>query len=79
MPWEDTLLTDGTAAALAGRMEFKLYGHKSALLAQLEITYTDGSTEEIVTDDKWKTESYHIREYLRRRHKGNTRLVTGWP
>lgn len=31
------------------------YGDQLALFAQLEITYTDGSTETIVTDNKWKT------------------------
>ncbi len=31
------------------------YGDKSALLAQLEITYTDGTKTSIVTDSNWKT------------------------
>ncbi len=31
------------------------YGDQLALFAQLEITYTDGSSETIVTDNKWKT------------------------
>ena len=30
------------------------YGSKVALLAQLQLTYTDGTTETIVTDNSWK-------------------------
>lgn len=33
----------------------KFYGDSPALLAQLEITYADGTTERIVTDSSWKT------------------------
>lgn len=31
------------------------YGKKLALIAQLHITYTDGTTEVVKTDDSWKT------------------------
>ena len=31
------------------------YGKQPALLAQLEITYADGSTDRIVSDERWKT------------------------
>jgi alpha-L-rhamnosidase len=42
-----------------GRMGFgggrkNIYGDKIALLAQLEIKFTDGTTESIVTDETWK-------------------------
>jgi alpha-L-rhamnosidase len=42
-----------------GRMGFgggriNIYGDRTALLAQLEVEYTDGTTEHIVTDDSWK-------------------------
>lgn len=33
---------------------FQTYGRVPALYAQLEITYEDGSTENVVTDDSWK-------------------------
>lgn len=33
----------------------QLYGDKLSLLAQLEVTYTNGRTERIVTDGSWKT------------------------
>ena len=43
-----------------GRLGFgggrrNLYGERLALLAQLEITYADGTEERIVTDDAWRT------------------------
>ncbi len=31
------------------------YGKKLSLLLQIDITYTDGSVDQIVTDDSWKT------------------------
>ncbi len=42
-----------------GRLSFgggrrNIYGDRLALLAQLEITYTDGSVERVVTDDTWR-------------------------
>lgn len=42
-----------------GRLGFgggrrNIYGERLALLAQLEITYSDGSTERIVTDHSWR-------------------------
>lgn len=38
-----------------------LYGQQNALLAQLEISYTDGVVQVISTDDSWKTASGPIR------------------
>jgi len=38
-----------------------LYGNKVALLFQLEITYTDGSRESIISDESWKSSSGAIR------------------
>ncbi|HWB25292.1 MAG TPA: family 78 glycoside hydrolase catalytic domain [Chitinophagaceae bacterium] len=37
------------------------YGHTLALLFQLDITYTDGSKETVVSDDSWKTSTGEIR------------------
>jgi alpha-L-rhamnosidase len=37
-----------------GNGGFQDYGTEPALFAQLEVTYTDGSTERIVTDGSWK-------------------------
>ena len=57
-----------------------IYGSNRALLFQLEITYSDGSQEVIVSDNSWKTsfgpwlssEIYHGEVYDARREK------TGW-
>jgi alpha-L-rhamnosidase len=38
-----------------------LYGNKVALLFQLEITYTDGSSETIISDESWKSTDGAIR------------------
>ena len=38
-----------------------LYGNKVALLFQLEITYTDGSSETIISDESWKSSDGAIR------------------
>lgn len=42
-----------------GRLGFgggrrNIYGERLALLAQIEITYTDGTTERIATDEEWR-------------------------
>ncbi len=37
------------------------YGDRLALLAQMHVTYTDGQTEVITTDDKWRASSSPIR------------------
>jgi alpha-L-rhamnosidase len=42
-----------------GRLGFgggrrNIYGDQLALLAQLEITYTDGRSERVITDDQWR-------------------------
>lgn len=56
------------------------YGDKSALLAQLEITYTDGSTESIATDATWKTTTGPILESdIYNGENYDARLeLTGW-
>ncbi len=38
------------------------YGDKSALLAQLVVNYTDGSSETVTTDSSWKTTTGPIQE-----------------
>ncbi|GAA4137646.1 glycoside hydrolase family 78 protein [Actinomadura keratinilytica] len=44
-----------------GRLGFEgrraLYGDRTALLAQLELAYEDGTVERVVTDDTWKAAS----------------------
>jgi alpha-L-rhamnosidase len=49
-----------------GRLGFgggrrNIYGDRLALLAQIEITYADGTTERIVTDESWRAATGPIR------------------
>lgn len=49
------LVANGWYAGHLGNGGFQQYGKTPALLAQLEISYADGSTEQIATDASWKT------------------------
>ena len=48
------MLADGWFSGHIGNGGFEYFGKEPAFLAQLEITYSDGHTEEIVTDETWK-------------------------
>jgi len=48
------VLGDGWYAGRLGWMGLAQYGARPAFNAQLEITYADGSTEIIATDDSWR-------------------------
>ncbi len=49
------LLANGWYAGHIGNGGFQQYGKIPALFAQLEITYADGSTQIVTTDESWKT------------------------
>ncbi|HEV2693325.1 MAG TPA: family 78 glycoside hydrolase catalytic domain [Verrucomicrobiae bacterium] len=49
------LLADGWFSGHIGNGGYEFFGKEPAFLAQLEVTYTDGHTETIVTDDSWKS------------------------
>ena len=49
------LLANGWYSGHIGNGGYQLFGKVPALLAQLEVTYADGSTEVIATDDSWKS------------------------
>ena len=40
---------------IGGKVQRNYYGDKSALIAQIEIAFSDGTSRLIVTDDSWKT------------------------
>jgi alpha-L-rhamnosidase len=40
---------------IGGKVKQNYYGDKSGLLAQAEIIYSDGTTQQIVTDSSWQT------------------------
>ena len=48
------LVAHGWYSGHLGNGGYQFYGKVPALLAQLEVTYTDGSTERVVTDTTWK-------------------------
>ncbi len=49
------LLANGWFSGHIGNGGFEYFGKTPAFLAQLEITYADGHTERVVTDDSWKS------------------------
>lgn len=48
------LVGEGWYSGHIGLGGYKHYGKIPALLAQLEVTYTDGTTEQVVSDGSWK-------------------------
>ncbi|OYX86137.1 MAG: alpha-L-rhamnosidase [Flavobacteriales bacterium 32-34-25] len=46
--------------SLVSKGHHNLYGKETALLFQMVITYSDGSTETVVSDDSWKASVSHI-------------------
>ena len=48
------ILANGWYAGHIGNGGFQVWGTVPALLAQLEITYTDGTHERVVSDETWK-------------------------
>ena len=49
-----TLASGWFRGELGWEKKINTYGNQTALLFQLEINYTDGSKETIISDDKWK-------------------------
>lgn len=54
------LLANGWFSGHIGNGGFEFFGAQPAFLAQLEITYADGHTDRIVTDESWKWHSSPI-------------------
>jgi len=54
------LLADGWFSGHIGNGGYQFFGKQPALLAQLEVTYADGHTEKVVTDETWKTHASPI-------------------
>jgi hypothetical protein len=49
------LVAHGWYSGHLGNGGYQFYGKVPALLAQLEVTYADGSTDRVVTDTSWKS------------------------
>lgn len=57
-----SLIGDGWFRGHLGFMnDYDNYGTKTSLLAQLEVTYPDGTTETFITDETWKTSTVEQR------------------
>ena len=48
------LVGHGWYSGTLGNGSYRFYGVTPALLAQLEVTYTDGTVEQVVSDESWK-------------------------
>ena len=79
------LLANGWYCGHIGNGGFQVYGKVPALLAQLEVTYADGSVERIVSDATWKVHAspdarhrFHAWRVLRR-PAGGPRLGPAGP
>ena len=71
---------DNTLASTVtgGWFSCKGYGNSAALLAELHITYADGSTEKIVTGKDWKRFYVHIQNPIRFSHLYNGEAFEAW-
>ena len=75
------ILGDGWfCGELGWKGERNLYGKTPQLMAQLEIEFTDGSTEQIITDGKWKVAAGPIlsSDFLMGETYDARREMTGW-
>jgi alpha-L-rhamnosidase len=75
-----TLLAGGWYCGHIGNGGFHAYGTVPALLAQLEITYTDGSVDRIVSDGTWKIHASPIlsSDFMLGETYDARREVPGW-
>ena len=48
-------IANGYYAGHIANSNFQFYGTRPALLAQLDITYADGTTDRVVTDEHWRS------------------------
>jgi len=54
------MVADGWFSGHIGNGGYQFYGKEPAFLAQLEVTYADGHTDRIVTDNTWKSQGSPI-------------------
>lgn len=74
------LLGDGWYSGHIGNGGFEFFGTTPAFLAQLEVTYTDGRTERITTDDTWKSHDSPIlsSDFMMGEDYDSRLEVSGW-
>ena len=74
------LLGDGWYSGHIGNGGYEYFGKEPAFLAQLEVTGADGHTEEVVTDDSWKSRGSPIvaSDFMLGEDYDARLEVTGW-
>jgi alpha-L-rhamnosidase len=74
------LLANGWFSGHIGNGGFQYFGKKPAFLAQLEVTYADGHTDRIVTDDTWKAHDSPIQssDFMLGENYDSRQEVKGW-
>src|SRR6266446_6271472 len=74
------ILANGWYSGHIGNGGFQFFGKTPALLAQLEVTYSDGRSERIVTDESWKTAASPIlsSDFMAGEDYDARREVKGW-
>ena len=74
------LLANGWYCGHIGNGGFQAFGKMPALLAQLEVTYSDGSVERIVTDGSWKIHASPIlsSDFMLGENYDATKELAGW-
>lgn len=74
------MLANGWYSGHIGNGGFQFFGKIPALLAQLEVTFDDGSTATVVTDDSWKSHASPIvaTDFMLGENYDARREVKGW-
>ena len=74
------LLGSGWYCGHIGNGGFQFFGSAPALLAQLEVTYSDGTVERIVTDAAWRVHASPIlgSDFMLGESYDATKEVSGW-
>jgi alpha-L-rhamnosidase len=74
------LLASGWYSGHIGNGGFQFFGKVPALLAQLEVTYADGTVERIVSDASWKIHASPIlaSDFMLGESYDATKEVSGW-
>ncbi|MGO9110817.1 MAG: family 78 glycoside hydrolase catalytic domain [Thermoguttaceae bacterium] len=74
------LLGNGWYCGHIGNNGFQFFGKVPALLAQLEVTYSDGSVERVVSDASWKIHASPIlaSDFMLGESYDATKAVPGW-
>jgi len=74
------LIGHGWYSGHIGNGNYRHYGKTPALSAQLEITYNDGTTDCIITDDSWKTAASPIlaSDFMLGENYDAQKEVKGW-